>query len=60
MDQKSDKLYPTAPLLRSDQDSEQRLKKKVNDVISFNNHINNIKEMITYFKDRNTKSKKRY
>ena len=28
---------------------EQRLEKKLNDVNSFNNHINNIKEMITYF-----------
>ena len=27
---------------------------------SFNNHINNIKEMITNFKDKNNKTKKRY
>ena len=26
----------------------------------FNNHVNNIKEMITYFKDKNKKSKKIY
>ena len=39
---------------------EKRLEKKINDVNSFNNHINNIKEMITYFKDKNHKSKKRY
>ena len=32
----------------------------MNDVNSFNNHINNIKEMITYFKNKNNKSKKRY
>ena len=45
MDQKCDRLYPKAPL---QQDSlEQRLEKKINDVNSFNNHINNIKEMIT-------------
>ena len=31
----------------------------MNDVNSFNSHINNIKEMITYFKDKNHKSKKR-
>ena len=27
---------------------------------SFNNHINNIKEMISYFKDKKHNSKKRY
>ena len=59
MDQKCEKLYPTAPLLENI-DLEKRLKKKINDVNSFNNHINNIKEMITYFKDKNNKSEKRY
>ena len=59
MDQKTDKLYPTAPLLENI-DLEKRLEKKLNDVNSFNNHISNIKEMITYFKDKNNKSKKRY
>ena len=59
MEQKCDKLYPSAPLLENI-DLEKRLEKKINDVNSFNNHINNIKEMITYFKDRNNKSKKRY
>ena len=59
MDQKTDKLYPSAPLLENI-DLEKRLEKKINDVNSFNNHINNIKEMITYFKDKNSKSKKRY
>ena len=59
MDQKCDKLYPSAPLLENI-DLEKRLEKKINDVSSFNNHINNIKEMITYFKDKNHKSKKRY
>ena len=39
---------------------EKRLEKKINDVNSFNNHISNIKEMITYFKDKNNKSKKNY
>ena len=57
MDQKCDKLYPSAPLLENI-DSEQKLEKKINNVNSFNNHINNIKEMITYFKDKNYKSKK--
>ena len=59
MEQKCDKLYPTAPLLENI-DLEKRLEKKINDVNSFNNHINNIKEVITYFKDKNNKSKKRY
>ena len=30
----------------------------MNDVNSFNNHINNIKEMITYFKEKNIFKKK--
>ena len=59
MEQKCDKLYPSAPLLENI-DLEKRLEKKINDVNSFNNHISNIKEMITYFKDKNHKSKKRY
>ena len=58
MEQKCDRLYPTAPL--ENIDLEQRLEKKINDVNSFNNHVNNIKEMITYFKDKNNKSKKKY
>ena len=59
MEQKTDRLYPTAPLLENT-DLEKRLEKKLNDVNSFNNHIKNIKEMINYFKDKNNKSKKRY
>ena len=59
MEQKCDRLYPTAPLLENI-DLEKRLENKLNDVNSFNNHINNIKEMITYFKDKNHKLKKKY
>ena len=59
MEQKTDRLYPTAPLVENI-DLEKRLKKRINDVNSFINHINNIKEMITYFKDKNHKSKKKY
>ena len=59
MEQKTDRLYPSAPLLE-DIDLEKRLEKRINDVNSFNNHINNIKEMITYFKDKNHKTKKKY
>ena len=57
MEQKSEKLYPSAPL--ENVDLEQRLEQKINDVNSFNNHINNINEMITYFKTR-TISQKRW
>ena len=59
MEQKCEKLYPSAPLLENI-DLEKQLEKRINDVNSFNNHINNIKEMITCFKDKNNKSKKRY
>ena len=59
METKTDRLYPTAPFENKNIDLEQGLEKKINDVNSFNNHINNIKEMITYFKDKNHKSKKR-
>ena len=58
MEQKCDRIYPSAPL--ENNDLEKRIEKKINDVNSFNNHINNIKEMITYFKDKNYKSKKKY
>ena len=47
MEQKTKNLYPSAPLRTPDQDLEQRLETKKNDVISFKNHKNNIKEMIT-------------
>ena len=59
MEQKTDKIYPSAPLLENI-DLEKRLQEKINDVNSFKNHVNNIKEMITYFKDKNNKSKKKY
>ena len=59
MEQKTEKLYPSAPLEKNI-DHEQRFEKKLNDVKSFNNLINKVKEMISYFKDKNNKSKKRY
>ena len=46
MDQKTDRLYPSAPL-EKDIDLEKKLEKKLKDANSFNNHSNNIKEMIT-------------
>ena len=58
MEQKCDRIYPSAA--SENIDLEQRLEKKLNDVNSFNNHINDFKEMITYFNDKKNKSKKRY
>ena len=60
MEQKCGRLYPSAPFENKNFDLEQRIEKKLNDVNSFNNHINNIEEMIAYFKDKNHKSKKKY
>ena len=56
MDQKKHRLYPTAPFLENI-DLEQRLEKKSNYVNSFYNPMNNTKEIITYFEDKNHKSK---
>ena len=58
MDQKTERLYPSAPL--ENIDLEQRLEKKMNDVKRLNNHINKIKELITYSKDKNNKSNFKY
>ena len=44
-------LYRSLPL--ENNDLKQRLEKKSNDVNSLNNHINNVKNIITYFKDKN-------
>ena len=59
MEAKTDRLYPSAPFERNIH-LEQRLEKKLNDVNSFNSSMNNVKEMITYFKDKNNKSKTKY
>ena len=58
MEQKCDRLYPSA--LLENFDLEKRIENKTNDVNSFNNHINNIKERLTYFQDKNHESKKKY
>ena len=60
MEQKTPKLYRFAPLMISELDLEQKLEKKLKDLNSFNNSINNIKEMITSFKDKNHKRKQKY
>ena len=57
MEAKTVRLYPSAPL--ENIDSQQRLEKKLNDVNSFNKHVMNIKEMITYSKEKNNNSKKK-
>ena len=57
MEQRTERLYPSAPLQQDD--LKQRLEKKLNDVNSFNNHINRIKEMITYLNDKNNESKRK-
>ena len=55
MEQRVDRLYPSAPLKSND--LEQKLEEKLNVVNSFSILLNNIKKMITYFKDNNHKSK---
>ena len=55
MEQRLDRLYPSAPLKTND--LEQQLEKKLNGVNSFNIHMNNIKKVVTYFKDNNHESK---
>ena len=57
MDHKCDRLYPSAPL--KSYVLEQRFEKQLKDVNSFNNSINNIEEMISYLKDKSSKSKKK-
>ena len=58
MDQNTDRLYPSVSFENST--LEQRLEKTLNDVNYFNNSINNIKEMIVYFKVKNNKFIRKY
>ena len=55
---KTDRLHPSALLEKVD--LVQRLVKKLNDFNNFKNSTSNIKEMVTYFKDKNQQSKKKY
>ena len=55
MEQKTERLYPSATLMGSKHELEQRLEKNLNDFRSFLNHINNIREMSIYFEDKNRK-----
>ena len=59
MEQKTTKLYPSTKLLENIE-FKQRLKEKLNDVNSSNISNKNFTEMITYFKDKNNKSKQKY
>ena len=52
MEQKSERLCPSAPFEKN-YDLEQRLEKNLIGVNNFFNSIKNIKEMITYLKDKN-------
>ena len=54
-------LYQSATLeSTTNNDLEQALERKLNDVNSFTNSMNNIIERFTYFKDKNHKSKKKH
>ena len=44
MDAKTARLYPSAAFMRSDQDLEHRLEKKLNDVNIFNNHLTTLQK----------------
>ena len=57
MNQKCERLYTSAPL--ENNDLEQIFEKKLNDNNKFINHVDNIKELITFFKYKNNKSKKK-
>ena len=58
MEPKVDRLYSFGPLEIFE--SEQRLEKKTKDVNSFNNSITYIKELITFFKEKNNNPKKKF
>ena len=57
---KTERLHPSAPFENKNVDLEQRLEKKRNDINRFNSSNFNIEEIITYFKNKNHKSKKKY
>ena len=58
MEQITPRLNPSA--LVENIHLEHSLERNLKDVNSFNNSIININEMITYFKDKNNKSKTKY
>ena len=58
--EKTPRLYPSAPLEYKYVDLKRRLEKKLNYVNRFNNSDNTIKANITYLKNENRKSKKKF
>ena len=60
MEQKTERLYPSLSLEIEKNDLERRLEKRLSDVSSDKNSFNNNKDMITYFKNKNHKSKNKY
>ena len=59
LEQETDRIYPCAPLENNNDDIERRIEKRLSDVNSFNKHFSNVKELITYIRDKNHKSKKK-
>ena len=55
---KTQRSYPSVPFEKKI-DLEQQSEKKLNDLNSFNNSVNYIKELIPYFKEKNHWSKKK-
>ena len=58
MTKPTEKLYLSASKNKNE-NLEQSFEKKLNDVNNFIGSMNNIKQMITYFKDKTYKSKTR-
>ena len=56
---KTTNSYLSAPLMISEQNLEQSLEKNLNDVISFINSINSIREKLTYLGDKIIRSEKK-
>ena len=54
-EQKTDRLYPSATLGNKHDDLERKVEERLSDAIRYNKSINNIKELITYFNDKNCK-----
>ena len=52
------KLFPSVPLEKDD--LKQRLERKLNDVNSFTNSLNNIRERILFFQRQKTKMRKKF
>ena len=58
MEQKTQNFFPSAP--PKNIDVELRLEKRLSGVNSFTNSMNNVEQLIVFFKDNKHKSKKKY